>query len=494
MFEEQYANYPAAIVERIRNDVTMGALKGAAVRMGGAARRAEVDHLRERGFTAMLPTQLQRSGRVDARRRQSVSRRCPARRRRPTTSSCSPRPTCSATCSEVFDTLNRQNTSIYAVDPRGLAAFEYDINEGVGIQQDADESAARRLDTLRELAENTDGRAIVNRNDLDVGMKQIIRDSSGYYLLGYNSTQAPTDGKFHEIKVNVKRTGVDVRARKGYWAYTRRGRQREQRGAEARGPVGGHDGADRSPTPARDRAARFWIGTSRGENGKTRLTFVWEPAAAVARAARGGAGGARGVDGDRAGWPSDLPGRVPDDGAGCVRPRSSAATAPVAGAQARAPRRSMSQPGHLELKMVVEGSRGQVIDSVGRELTVPDYARAGLVRNAARLPGAHRSGTAGGQGETGRAADRRSRVQPHRTLLIRLDAYAPAAPCPPVTARLLNRGGQAMADLPVQPPPGRRPRSIFRCRRSPRANTWSSSTQNPSAHRTGTHRVQSRHV
>ena len=51
------------------------------------------------------------------------------------------------------------------------------------------------------LADNTDGRAIVNRNDLAGGMKQIIKDASGYYLIGYSSTQAPTDGKFHEIKV-----------------------------------------------------------------------------------------------------------------------------------------------------------------------------------------------------------------------------------------------------------------------------------------------------
>ena len=65
-------------------------------------------------------------------------------------------------------------------------------------------------------------------------MKQIIRDSSGYYLLGYNSTQAPTDGKFHEIKVRVTRRGVDVRARKGYWALHRRGRGAGDRAAEAR--------------------------------------------------------------------------------------------------------------------------------------------------------------------------------------------------------------------------------------------------------------------
>ena len=74
------------------------------------------------------------------------------------------------------------------------------------------------MDTLRVLADQTDGRAIVNRNDLAVGMKQIMRDSSAYYLIGYNSSQAPVDGKFHEINVRVKRPGVEVRSRKGYWA------------------------------------------------------------------------------------------------------------------------------------------------------------------------------------------------------------------------------------------------------------------------------------
>ena len=60
-------------------------------------------------------------------------------------------------------------------------------------------------DTLRILADETDGRAIVNQNDLDKGLRQIVSDSSAYYLIGYNSSQAPQDGKFHEIKVKVKR-------------------------------------------------------------------------------------------------------------------------------------------------------------------------------------------------------------------------------------------------------------------------------------------------
>ena len=61
--------------------------------------------------------------------------------------------------------------------------------------------------TLQTLAENTDGRAIVNRNDLAKGMEQIVRDSSAYYLLGYNSTQAPQDGKFHPIRVRDQAAG-----------------------------------------------------------------------------------------------------------------------------------------------------------------------------------------------------------------------------------------------------------------------------------------------
>src|SRR4029077_12030215 len=77
------------------------------------------------------------------------------------------------------------------------------------------------MQTLRVLADNSDGRAIINRNDITVAMKQIVRDTSAYYLLGYTSSEAPSDGKFHEIKVRVKRPGVQVRARKGYWAMNR---------------------------------------------------------------------------------------------------------------------------------------------------------------------------------------------------------------------------------------------------------------------------------
>ena len=73
---------------------------------------------------------------------------------------------------------------------------------------------------LLQLAEETDGRAIVNRNTLAAGLAQIARDSSYYYLLGYTSSQPPTDGRFHQIRVRVTPRGLDVRARKGYYRHT----------------------------------------------------------------------------------------------------------------------------------------------------------------------------------------------------------------------------------------------------------------------------------
>jgi VWFA-related protein len=99
----------------------------------------------------------------------------------------------------IYDLANKNNVAIYAVDPRGLAGSEFSIDQpSISARVDS-QYLNSTMDTLRTLAENSDGRAIVNRNDLAIGMKQIVVDSSAYYLLGYNSTLTAPDGKFHEI-------------------------------------------------------------------------------------------------------------------------------------------------------------------------------------------------------------------------------------------------------------------------------------------------------
>mgnify|MGYP003339520599 CR=1 FL=1 len=104
---------------------------------------------------------------------------------------------------EVYNTANRNNTAIYAIDPRGLTGSEFGIEQNIGLQMDRTYLNAT-LDTLRTLSYETDGKPIVGRNDLEKGMKQIAADSSAYYLIGYSSTIAANDGQFHEIKVKVQ--------------------------------------------------------------------------------------------------------------------------------------------------------------------------------------------------------------------------------------------------------------------------------------------------
>src|SRR6185295_12207856 len=111
------------------------------------------------------------------------------------------------------------NTALYTLDPRGLTPSEFGPQDNV--TADADHRfLTETMDILRVMADQTDGRAIVGRNDPVPDLRQMIRDTSVYYLIGYTSSLAPRDGRFHAIQVKVKRKDVDVRAKKGYWAYT----------------------------------------------------------------------------------------------------------------------------------------------------------------------------------------------------------------------------------------------------------------------------------
>jgi VWFA-related protein len=128
---------------------------------------------------------------------------------------------------DLLDAANRANASFYPIDPRGLTAFDTPLmrQDVPGppppiVPPSVDAAMLRgRIGSLRTLAENTDGLAIVDSNNLAGGLKRVVDDLSSYYLIGYYSS-GKLDGKFHPIAVRVKRPGVSVRARRGYLAAT----------------------------------------------------------------------------------------------------------------------------------------------------------------------------------------------------------------------------------------------------------------------------------
>ncbi len=225
---------------------------------------------------------------------------------------------------DVFNAANRNNTAIYTVDPRGLATGEFDINENVGMQRASDRWQTQ--DTLRVLAEKPTAAPSSTATICGAAMKQIVSDSSAYYLLGYNSSQAPQDGKFHEIKVRVKRPGVQVRARKGYWALTdgedgarpaRPSRGRRRRSRKALAAI--------APMPTAASCAR---GSARaGDDGKTQSRSCGSRAADAGRARENRGGLADGHRRRRA--TSSFAAASPADaGARRQRARRSASTRP----------------------------------------------------------------------------------------------------------------------------------------------------------------------
>jgi VWFA-related protein len=123
---------------------------------------------------------------------------------------------------QAVDAAARSNTRLYTLDARGQ-------NRGLGSLMDlsAPDADARLLqqmdfgaDAMNSLAVDTGGFVVRNTNDFSRAVARIVDDSSNYYVLGYRPT-TPQDGKFHRITVKVKRSGMAVRARRGYVATPR---------------------------------------------------------------------------------------------------------------------------------------------------------------------------------------------------------------------------------------------------------------------------------
>jgi VWFA-related protein len=154
-----------------------------------------------------------------------------------------------AALNSMTDLANRASVVIYAIDPAGLTtnsiaqtssgrtsvqssghvASAQAESQGLdprsapaqGAYPDAEKVVRlSRQDSLREIAHNTGGLAVTDNNDLNASLDRILEDHSGYYLLAYEPDASTFKGRatFHKLKVEVKRRGLGVRSRKGFYS------------------------------------------------------------------------------------------------------------------------------------------------------------------------------------------------------------------------------------------------------------------------------------
>jgi VWFA-related protein len=123
--------------------------------------------------------------------------------------------------------LGPAQIAAYPVDGRALLTrktpeSQWDIDDQLGgvlgVGMPAQSSEPIGIDTMQRLADETGGRAFVNTNDLTGAIRDAVEDSTVTYTLGFYIDSNSLDGKFHELKVQAHRPGLNLRYPKGYFA------------------------------------------------------------------------------------------------------------------------------------------------------------------------------------------------------------------------------------------------------------------------------------
>ena len=115
---------------------------------------------------------------------------------------------------ELTRAANRANVTMYTIDPRGLVGGP-DLDEKVDPVEYQDH-VRKTQDSLRVIAEETGGTAVVNQNDFDKALKRIDAETSDYYIVGYYSSNPDPTKRHRRIEVKVTRKDVNVWSRSAY--------------------------------------------------------------------------------------------------------------------------------------------------------------------------------------------------------------------------------------------------------------------------------------
>jgi len=133
------------------------------------------------------------------------------------------------------NTAVRANVAFYPIDARGLSAVVpggdatqtgaagNSLYNGAG-QRSVKENFNNQQETLATLAIDTGGKALLDSNDLTLGMRQVQEDFTSYYVLSYVSSNPAQDGRYRRIQVKLNPSVGVAKAkleyRQGYFAPT----------------------------------------------------------------------------------------------------------------------------------------------------------------------------------------------------------------------------------------------------------------------------------
>jgi VWFA-related protein len=141
---------------------------------------------------------------------------------------------------QVIKALRRANTVIYFVNARGLEGMPELMTAQFGPPLPGRDQGfifsedLQRAEGADALASESGGFTVRNTNDLAGGFARIAQENSSYYLVGYNPTNLARDGVFREISVELPgRKGIEIRARKGYYAPSDGEDAERKRGVDA---------------------------------------------------------------------------------------------------------------------------------------------------------------------------------------------------------------------------------------------------------------------
>ena len=132
----------------------------------------------------------------------------------------------------LIDEAGRASVVIYTMNATGLQTLGLTAADNPG-SGDVEQMLSSRRNAAFEtqqgldyLATQTGGIAIKNNNDLSNGIRRVLEDQRGYYLIGYrpdNSTFDPKTGRrtFHKLSLKITRPGkFNVRMRNGFLGFT----------------------------------------------------------------------------------------------------------------------------------------------------------------------------------------------------------------------------------------------------------------------------------